>query len=299
MIGQFIINGLEAGAAYGLVALGFGLIYRVCGFFNFAHGAVYTVAAYLAYTFIHILGCSPWIGIPISIIGAMALGAATETVIYRPMRRWGASSLTLLICSLGILVAIQNGISLIFGDDTKRLRSTDVYQSVIIFGAHITSIQLVIIGTSILLCVSIAFWMRLTGFGKMARAIASDADLATVVGVNSPRTIVIIFALGSALAAVASILLGYDTDLTPAIGFNALLMAVVAVSSPKQDAGNSSGQRWGPDGRGEFAPDHCFRWASLAIALASFPKPVRRIQKAMDTHKRMLVPMMTNCIEVI
>ena len=229
MIGQFIVNGLEAGAAYGLVALGFGLIYRVCGFFNFAHGAVYTVAAYLAYTFIHICGCSPWIGIPTAIIVAMGLGAATESVIYGPMRRWGASSLTLLICSLGILVAIQNGISMIFGDDTKRLRSTDVYQSVVIFGAHITSIQLIIIGTSILLCVSIAFWMRLTSFGKMARAIASDADLATVVGVNSQRMIVIIFALGSALAAVASILLGYDTDLTPAIGFNALLMAVVAV----------------------------------------------------------------------
>lgn len=229
MIGQFIVNGLEAGAAYGLVALGFGLIYRVCGFFNFAHGAVYAVAAYLAYTFIHVLGCSPWIGIPASIIGAMGLGATTEAVINRPMRRWGASSLTLLICSLGLLVAMQNGISLIFGDDTRRLRSVDVYQSVIIFGAHITSIQLAIIGTSILLCVSVAGWMNLTTVGKMARAIANDADLATVVGVNSPRLIVVIFAVGSALAAIASILLGYDVDITPSMGFNALLMAVVAV----------------------------------------------------------------------
>jgi branched-chain amino acid transport system permease protein len=229
MISQFIANGLEAGAAYGLVALGFGLIFRVCGFFNFAHGAVYTVAGYLAFTFIHICGFSPWIGIPLAMIGAAGLGATTEMAIYRPMRRRGASSLTLLICSLGALVAIGNAVSLVFGDETKRLRTIDIYPSVIVLGAHVTTIQFVIIGTSILITVAVSLWMRMSNFGKMVRAVADDTELAASVGIKSESVILIVFILGSALAAIASILIGYDTDLTPAIGFNTLLMAVVAV----------------------------------------------------------------------
>lgn len=229
MIGQFIANGLEAGAAYGLIALGFGLIFRVCGFFNFAHGAIYAAAAYFAYAFIHFLGFSPWVGIPCGIIGAMGLGALTEIGIYRPMRRRGASSLVLLICSLGVLVAIENSISLIFGDDTKRLRTIDVYPSVMICGAHITSIQLIIIGTTLLIFFIVSGWMRLSDFGKMVRAVSNDSILATSIGIKSEKIILTVFVLGSALAGIASILVGYDTDLTPAIGFNALLMAVVAV----------------------------------------------------------------------
>ena len=229
MISQVIANGLAAGAAYALVALGFGIIFRVCGFFNLAHGAVYTVGAYAAYCFGRVCGWPPWIGIPSAIIVGACLGALTETGIYKPLRRSGASSLSLLICSLGIMVAIQNGISLIFGDGSKRLRSRDIYESVTILGAHITSIQIVTIGASVLLFAVVFCWMRFSRLGKMARAVANDAGLATAVGISSPRIILVIFALGSALAAVAAILIAYDTDLTPGMGFKSLLMAVVAV----------------------------------------------------------------------
>lgn len=229
MMAQIIANGVIAGCAYALVALGFGLIFSVCGFFHLAHGAVYTVAAYSAYTFICLCGWSPWVGVPVAIIAATAVGALIEIIVYKPMRRFGASSLTLLICSLGIMVAIQNGISLVFGDDTKLLRSTGVYEGIAVFGAHITPIQFIIVGASVLLSTSLFAWIRLSRYGKITRAVASDPGLATIVGIDSPRVVLMVFGLGSALAAVAAILIGYDTDLTPAMGFKSILMAVVAV----------------------------------------------------------------------
>ncbi len=172
MITQIIANGLVAGSACALVALGFGIIFRVCGFFNLAHGAVYTVGAYVAYALVQLCGWPQWIGILSAIVGGGCLGSLMEIGIYKPLRRSGASSLSLLICSLGIMVAIQNGVSLIFGDGTKRLRAADVYESVTILGAHVTSIQIVTIGTGVLLCAAVFTWMQLSRLGKMASSLS-------------------------------------------------------------------------------------------------------------------------------
>jgi branched-chain amino acid transport system permease protein len=229
MIGQIVANGIVTGCTYGLVALGFGLIYRVCGFFHLAHGAVYTVAAYSAYLLTTVLGWSPWIALPSAVLAAAAMGALIEVAIYRPMRRHGATPLTLLIASLGVMVAIQNAVSLIAGDDTKRLRSPDVREGFAILGAHVTPIQIAIVGTSIMVTALVVAWMQLSRMGKIMRAVASDPDMARVVGISAPKVNILAFALGSALAAVAALLLAYDTDLTPLIGFKSVLMAVVAV----------------------------------------------------------------------
>jgi branched-chain amino acid transport system permease protein len=243
MIGQIVANGIVTGCTYGLVALGFGLIYRVCGFFHLAHGAVYTVAAYSAYFLTTVLGWSAWIGLPAAVIAAAALGVLIEVAIYKPMRRLGATPLTLLIASLGVMVAIQNTVSLIAGDDTKRLRSADVREGVAILGARVTPIQFAIVGATIVVTALVVAWMRLSRSGRIMRAVASDSDLARVVGISAPTVRILGFALGSALAAIAALLLAYDTDLTPLIGFKAVLMAVVAVIVG--GIGSVRGSLWG------------------------------------------------------
>ena len=127
MLPQLFVNGLIAGGIYSLVALGFGLIYSTTRFFHFAHGAVYAVGAYLTYA-CWLFGLSLYIAIPLAIIGTSILGALLDIGIYRPLRQRGASSLILLIASLGLFTVIQNLISLVFGDDTKTIRSGSLNQ---------------------------------------------------------------------------------------------------------------------------------------------------------------------------
>jgi len=228
MLPQLFVNGLIAGSIYALVALGFGLIYSTTRFFHFAHGAVYAVGAYLTYAG-WLWGLSLYIAIPLAVIGTSALGALLDIAVYRPLRKKGASSLILLLASLGLFIVIQNLISLIFGDDTKTIRSGAVTEGLPIFDARITPIQITIIAVSVPLLALCSVFMRRTKIGKVMRAVANDPELARVVGIESDQIVLFTFVLGSALAAIAAILISLDTDMTPMMGFYALLMGVVAV----------------------------------------------------------------------
>jgi branched-chain amino acid transport system permease protein len=227
MLAQLFVNGLIAGSIYALVALGFGLIYSTTRFFHFAHGAVYTAGAYLAYSG-WLLGLSPPIAITLAVIGTCILGALLEMGVFRPLRRKGASSLILLLASLGLLIVIQNAISFIFGDDTKTMRGSVVTEGLSVFGARVTPIQISIIAVSVLLSTLCWVFIKYSNKGKAMSAVANDPELARIVGVQSDQVILFAFVLGSALAAIASILISFDTDMTPMMGFNALLMGVVA-----------------------------------------------------------------------
>ena len=116
-----------------------------------------------------------------------------------------------------------------FGDDTKTLRNGIVRERLEILGARITPIQIAIIIVSMFLLIACWALMRYTKIGTAMRAVASDPDLALVSGIDSDRVILFTFALGSALAGVAAILVSFDIDMTPTMGMNALMMGVVAV----------------------------------------------------------------------
>ena len=226
---EFVIYGIVAGSAYALIALGFALIYRTVRFFHFAHGAVYTVSAYLVFTFFILLR------IPLVLSGIMAvsiaglLGVGMHILVYKPMLRRGAGSTNLLVASLGILIAVQSLIAAVFGADTKTIRAYSIREGYDFFGARITPIQItiLIVGTS-LFAVSAAV-LKYTRLGKALRAVANDSELALIAGVNKDQVIYFTYFVGSALAAVAAILISLDIDLTPTMGFNALLYGVVAV----------------------------------------------------------------------
>lgn len=135
----------------------------------------------------------------------------------------------LLLASLGIYIVLQNTISLIFGDDTKSIRSGEVREGLEILGARITPIQIAIICTSIVLVIATAIFLQRTKIGKATRAVANDPELANISGIDSDRVILYTFAIGSALAGIAGILVALDVDMTPTMGMNALMMGVVAM----------------------------------------------------------------------
>lgn len=229
MIIQLIINGIIAGSTYFIVGTGFSVVYQTTRFFHFAHGAVYTFGAYFAYLFTIQLGLNRIIAFPIACVATAILGILLELGVYKPMRKKNATDLTLLIASLGLYVVLQNIISMAWGDDTKTMRTGEVVEGHLFLGARITNTQIVIIFTSIVLIALMALILTQTKFGKSLRALASDHELARLSGINSDRYILYAFAIGSFLAAVASIMISFDTDMTPTMGFNALLMGVTAV----------------------------------------------------------------------
>jgi len=229
MINQFILNGIIAGSVYTLVAVGFAVIYRTVRFFHFAHGVVFTAGAYFTYFFKAWLGWPVTIAVPAAIGLCAVLGVLIEVSVYRPLRHKGSSALILLLASLGIYIVLQNMISMVFGDDTKTIRSGIVKEGINILGARITPVQITIIIVSLLLVVSCFLFLKYTKTGRSMRAVANNPELADVTGINSDRVIFWTFALGSALAGIAGILVALDVDMTPTMGMNALMMGVAAV----------------------------------------------------------------------
>ncbi len=222
-------DGYIPNSAYALVALSFSLIYFPTRFFHFAHGAVFAWGAYLCYTCRVVLKFPLAVAIPLAVLGTAGLGLIVEGWVYRPLRRRGATGLVLLLASLGLYIVLQNVISLLFGDEVKSLRTGEVVEGLSVFGARVTPIQLWTVFAAAGSFALIWAILKFTRFGKSLRAVASDAELAAVHGVDSDRIILGAFALGSGLAGLAALLVALDVDMTPTMGLNALMMGVVAM----------------------------------------------------------------------
>jgi branched-chain amino acid transport system permease protein len=224
---QFIANGLCKGSIYAVVALGFGLVYTTSGVFHLAHGAVYTVAAYSLYCFLSFLKVPFPIAILSSVLIAAALGIFIELVVYRPLAERKASGTVLMISSLGVYIVAVNLIALFLGNESQILRTG--VESTIRFGNIIlTKVQIAQIVAS-LLCVAM-YWLflRLSPLGRVCRAVADDAELASVLGVKVEATRLLVIAVGSSLAGVGAVLSALDVGIDPFMGFPVVLVAVVA-----------------------------------------------------------------------
>lgn len=229
MIIQLIVNSLISCCEIFLIAISFSIIYHITKFFHFAHAVIFTSGAYFAFLFTQVLGWSFYAAIPVAIILALVLGGLMEIALYKPLRKRKSSSIILLLASLGIYIVLQNLISLFFGDDTKSIRTWEVKEGINVFGAYITPVQIIIIVTSIFLVILVSGYLMLAETGKAMRAVASDSELANLSGIKSDGIILIAFAIGSALAGIAGILVALDVDMTPTMGMNMLLMGVVAM----------------------------------------------------------------------
>lgn len=226
---QYLINGISAGMTYALIAAGLALVFEVAGFFNLAHGAVYAIGAYVAYFVGISLGWGPCGGIPLALLLSALVGALMLICIYRPLERAGGGPMGLLLSSLGMVVVVQNLLAMGFGDDTKRLSAASVSVGCVILGARVTPVQLC--GVAITLSSFLALWLflRFSVTGVRMRAVSSNRQLASAVGIAPEPILLQAFVLGSILAGVAGIVTGYDTSLTPMMALNGIFMAVVVV----------------------------------------------------------------------
>jgi len=228
MIDQLIINGIIAGSIYALIALGFSVIYRAVKYFHFAHGVVYAAGAYLVYTFLILIKINPFVSFLLAIILTAILGVAIDRFIYYPLRKHKTSSLVFLLASFGVFIFLQNLLQLIFGAQILTLRTGPIKEGHHFLGAVITNNQILIIVSSLVLFFLCWLFIQKTKLGKAIRAVSDDPIGSRVVGINSEKVIMIAFAIGSALAGAAGILISLETNIEPTMGFNAILKGIIA-----------------------------------------------------------------------
>ena len=225
---QLLVNGIITGSIYALIAIGFTVIYRTVKFFHFAHGVVYAAGAYFAYSLIISLHFNFIFSFFLSIILATILGIAIDRFVYYPLRRQKASNLIFLLASFGVFIFLQNLIQLLYGAQILTIRTGPIKEGYHFLGAVITDIQILILVVSVILMVLLWLFIQKTKPGKAMRAVADDTVAANVVGINPERIILISFAIGSALAGAAGILISFETNIEPTMGFNAILKGIIA-----------------------------------------------------------------------
>ena len=208
---QQIINGLVQGSVYALVALGYTMVYGILGLINFAHGEVVMVGAMVALTAIQLLlaaALSPVVVLLLSLIIAMAvcmaLGYGIERIAYRPLRH--APRLAPLISAIGVSIVLQTLAMIIWGREYHAFPQLLPNSSHHIGGAIITEVQIAIVVVAILVMLGLLLLVHRTRLGRAMRAVAENQIAASLMGVNISRVISTTFMLGSALAAIAGIM---------------------------------------------------------------------------------------------
>ncbi len=213
---QQLINGLTLGAIYGLIAIGYTMVYGIIGMINFAHGEIYMISAFIALIAFLIVGTAGGaflvLALLIVLIVTMLLtavyGWTLERLAYRPLR--GSPRLAALISAIGMSIALQNYVQLTQGARVKAI------QPVITGGIKVTEgdgfnvvlsyMQILIVATTVILMIAFSLMISRTALGRAQRACEQDRTMAALVGVNVDRTISLTFVLGAGLAAVAGVM---------------------------------------------------------------------------------------------
>lgn len=226
----YLISGISLGSVYAIIALGYTMVYGIAKMLNFAHGDVIMVGGFAAFTIISTLGLPPALGVFVAILVCTVLGITIEKIAYRPLRN-ASSSLAVLITAIGVSYLLQNLALLIFGSSTKAFESVVNIPALKLADGqiNITGETIVTIITCIVVMVMLTVFINKTKAGQAMLAVSEDKGAAKLMGINVNGTIALTFAIGSALAAIAGVLLcsAYPT-LSPTTGSMPGIKAFVA-----------------------------------------------------------------------
>jgi len=232
---QHIINGISLGSIYGLVALGYTMVYGILKLINFAHGDIYMLGAFFGFYFAGWLGLahSPSlvtliIILSLAMAAAAIVGATIERLAYRPLRKM--PRLNLLITAIGVSLFLENGGQILFGADPKFF--PELIQRRVLFtlgNISISNYQIIVISVSLGLMVVLQHIIFRTKVGKAMQAVSFSHENASLMGINTDRIIAFTFILGSALAAAGGVLVGLSYPrIDPMMGLLFGLKAFVA-----------------------------------------------------------------------
>ena len=221
-----ILNGIQIGSIYALVALGYTMVYGIIKLINFAHGDIIMVGAYVTWYLIAKLYISEWAAIVLAVVGCTVLGMVIEKVAYKPLRK--SARISLLITAIGVSFLLENIAQLIFTANPRMF--TNLFPGNMNLGSlTIPNNTVVTILVSVALMVGLTLLVDKTKIGKAMRAVSEDNDTAQLMGINVNSTISFTFGLGSGLAALAAVLYCCSyTQINPTMGSMLGLKAFVA-----------------------------------------------------------------------
>jgi branched-chain amino acid transport system permease protein len=239
---QQIVFGLALGSVYGLIALGYTMVYGILFMINFAHGEIFMLGAYLGWWVLTLLlrekvgGLHPVWVVPLMLCLPMAgsglVGTALERFAYRPLYSRGATRLGPLISAVGASIFLQNAIMLTQGARMKVFMTGLLFPRAWTFdlgGVNVSVLVLTMVGSALLMMWGLNLLVQRTTLGRSIRAVAEDREMAAVMGVNVRRVIAVTFFLGSALGGAGGVLVGlYYTQIDFFMGYSAGLKAFTA-----------------------------------------------------------------------
>ena len=204
---QYLINGISIGSVYAIIALGYTMVYGIAKMLNFAHGDVIMIGAYISFCVTSYMGLPAWVSVIAAVVVCTVLGITIEGLAYKPLR--GTPSLAVLITAIGVSYFLQNAAQLIWSSSPKNFTSVVTIKPISLAGGKIviTGEVLLTVAACILVMVGLTLFTSKTRTGKAMRAVSEDRDAAQLMGINVNQTISTTFAIGSALAAVAGVLL--------------------------------------------------------------------------------------------
>ena len=202
---SYLISGLGLGSVYAIIALGYTMVYGIAKMLNFAHGDVIMIGAYVSFFALNSFGLSLPVTILLAVTVCTALGIVIEKLAYKPLRQ--ASSLAVLITAIGVSYFLQNGAQLLWSSSTKVFPSVFGNGSITIGSLSVSILTIITIMTCIVVMVALTLFINKTKTGRAMRACSEDKGASTLMGINVNSIISITFAIGSGLAAIASLLL--------------------------------------------------------------------------------------------
>ncbi len=217
---QVIINSLITSAELGLIAIGLSMTFAILRFANFAHVEAAVMGAYLSFLFNVVFGWSLFL----SAVIAIALMGGVGCLFYRYIfkRVAGTGDITPMIVSLGLAIAIRGGLQAIWGPQHK-IYDYEILPGNIIFGAFVTFPQIGILITAVLAMLGFYVLLQFSRIGKAMRATSANVELAQACSIDTEKVILLVWFLGTAFAALGGIMLAWDTQIDPYLGFNLVI----------------------------------------------------------------------------
>jgi len=203
---QQIVNGIALGSIYALIALGYTMVYGIIRLINFAHGEIYMIGAFVGYFALTTFGLPFWVSLLLAMIIPALLGVIIERVAYRPLRN--SPSITVLITAIGVSLLLQNLAMLWFSPDPRPFPQVFSNVPFDVAGIRITFPQVIVLITSVVLMIGLNFMVQKTKVGKAMRAVSQDMEAAKLMGIDTNKIISATFAIGSALAGAAGVMVG-------------------------------------------------------------------------------------------
>jgi len=225
---QQLVNGLAVGSIYALIALGYTMVYGTIKLINFAHGDVYMMGAFIGYFAVMVLKLNVFLALLVAMVSCAILGVVIERVAYKPLRK--STRVAALITAIGVSYLLENAMSYFFGAESRPFPSDFGTETFTLFGdVSVNGKQILIFGITVLLMALLQFIVRYTKMGKAMRAVAVDEQAAQLMGIDVDGVISFTFALGSALAGIAGVLVGvYYNTISTTMGITVGLKAFVA-----------------------------------------------------------------------